>query len=164
MEKLNEFERVFDCNSIAIQVHGHWRSTLINSSGTVIQERSFDNLVTTIGKQFLASFLVSAAAAASTFTMNYVAIGSSNTPETIADTVLGAELVRQVGTTTYVSPSTVQIISTFSAGIGTGNVFEYGVFNTSVTNTGAMLNHSTKGLITKAAGDTLIVACQLTLS
>jgi hypothetical protein len=110
----------------------------------------------------MASFLASAAAAASTFTMKYIAVGSDSTGELAANTALGTELSRSTGTASYVSGQIYQITATFATGSGTGAIYEYGLFSSNTG--GTMLSRDTELVINKGANDTLVVICQLTLS
>jgi hypothetical protein len=153
------FNRVYDGNGS--RLIGNWTYTLQREDGT-IEVRKGTNVVCTNGKEFLASFLYSAAAAASTFTMKYVAIGSDSTAEAAANTALGTELSRHTGTVSYVSNQIFRVTATFAAGSGTGSVYEYGLFSSSTG--GTMLARDTEALISKGAGDILTVQANFTLS
>lgn len=145
-----------------IELRGTWQMVLTGPDGKIKTQIAGTNVVCTNGKEFLASFLYSAAAAASTFTCKYVAIGSDNTGEAAANTALGTELSRHTGTVSYVSGQIYQVTATFAAGSGTGSVYEYGLFSSNTG--GTMITRDTEALITKGAGDTLTVTHQLTLS
>lgn len=140
---------------------GRWRATL-ESGGVVKQVVEGNNVICTNGKEFLASFLSSAAAAAATFTMKYVAIGSDSTAEAAANTALGTELARHTGTASYVSNCIYQVTATFPSGTGTGNIYEYGLFSSSTG--GTMLSRDTETLIAKGANDSLTTVLQITIS
>lgn len=140
---------------------GHWKMTLRGPDGEIKQEREGNNVVTTNGKEFLASFLKSAALAAATFTCKYIGIGSDATAEAAAQTALLTETSRHTGTVSYVSNAIYQVTATFAAGSGTGNVYEYGLFSSS--SAGTMLTRDTEALITKGASDTLTVVHQVTV-
>lgn len=145
-----------------ITLEGEWEATIYDASGGVKDYWKGHNVICTNGKEFLASFLNSAAAAASTFTCKYLAIGSDNTAEAAGNTAMGSELSRTTGTVSYVSNQMYRVSATFAAGSGTGNVYEYGLFSSSTA--GVMLSRVTQGLITKGASDTLAVTCNITLS
>lgn len=140
---------------------GRWFKTLYGPSGEVKTHIVGTNVVCTVGKNFLASFLASAAAAASTFTMKYIAIGTSATPETAADTQLGAEVSRTTGTASSAT-QIYQVTATFATGSGTGAITEYGLFSSSTG--GTIFCHDTEAVINKGANDTLAVVCQITIS
>jgi hypothetical protein len=140
---------------------GRWKLTL-ESGGVVKQVVEGNNVICTNGKEFLASFLYSAAVAASTFTMKYVGIGSDSTAEAAANTALGTELARHTGTVSYVSNQIYQVTATFTSGLGTGDIYEYGLFSSSTG--GTMLSRDTEALITKGASDSLTAVLQVTIS
>ena len=141
---------------------GKWSAVLTGPDGEIKQEVAGNNVVCDNGKEFLASFLYSAAAAASTFTCRYVAIGSDATAEAASNTALGTELARHTGTVSYVSNQIYQVTATFGTGLGTGSIVEYGIFSSATA--GTMLNRDTEAVITKGANDTLTVVCQLTIA
>ena len=145
-----------------LTLKGRYFAKLYGPDGTVKAERAGDNVVTTVGKEFLASFLQSAAAAASTFTCRYAAIGTDSTAEAAANTALGTELSRHTGTVSYVSGGIYQVTATFAAGAGTGAIVEYGLFSSSTG--GTLFSRDTEAVINKGASDTLTVVYQLTLS
>lgn len=144
------------------QLQGRWTTELFGPDGELKDKQEGPNVVCTNGKEFLASFLYSAAVAASTFTCKYIAIGSDATAEAAANTTLGVELSRGTCTVSYVSNQIYQLYTTFLAGSGTGSIVEYGVFSSN--SAGTMLARYTKSTIAKGALDTLKVTCQITLS
>ncbi len=145
-----------------IRLHGRYRAELYGEDGSLKQTVEGDNVVTTVGKEFLASFLSSAAAGAATFTCRYPAIGTDATAEAAGNTALGAELARTTGTVSYVSGAILQVTATFVAGVGTGAIAEYGLFSSSAA--GTLFSRDTEAVINKGASDTLSVVYQLTLS
>lgn len=153
------FKKVYEDQGVKLV--GRWRYHLQREDGTE-EIRQGTNVVCTNGKEFLASFLYSAALAASTFTCKYVAIGSDSTTEAAANTALGTELSRHTGTVSYVSNQIYRVTATFGAGSGTGSIYEYGLFSSSTG--GTMLARDTEALITKGAGDILTVTANFTLS
>lgn len=145
-----------------VKMKGEWFIYLYGPSGELKEKKQGFNVVTTVGKEFLASFLMSAAAGAATFTGKYIAIGSDSTAENAADTALIAETSRATGTASYVSGQIYQVTATFATGSGTGNVYEYGLLSSN--SVGTLIARDTEALITKGAADTLKVICQLTIS
>jgi hypothetical protein len=146
-----------------MKLQGKWWATLYGAPGEVKQTLHGKNVVVTTGHQFMADFLGSAAAAASTFTMRYVAVGSNNTAEAAADTALGTELAR-VSAVVSTATAIYRLIATFASGVATGNIYEYGVFSTLTSGAGTMFSRDTEGLITKGANDELIVTTEITIS
>lgn len=155
------FKKVYDPNQ-AVTLRGNWKYELRDENGNLKDVRLGTNVVCTNGKEFLASFLNSAAAAAATFTMKYIAVGSDATAEAAANTALGTELSRHTGTVSYISGQIYQVKATFAAGSGTGSIVEYGLFSSNTG--GTMLARDTEVAITKGALDTLTVTAQFTLS
>lgn len=145
-----------------VTLKGKYFVVLYGPDGEAKEQREGHNVVTTVGKEFIASFLKSAAVAASTFTCKYAAIGSDSTGEAAANTAMGTELARTTGTVSYTSGAIFNVVATFPAGTGTGNVYEYGLFSSSTG--GTLLSRDTEALITKGAGDTLTVTYNLTFS
>jgi len=94
--------------------------------------------------------------------MHYIGIGSDNTGEAAANTALGTELARHTGTVSVAAGPIYRVTATFTSGLGTGNVYEYGLFNSSAA--GIMLSRDTEGLVTKGANDELRVITEVTFS
>lgn len=155
------FKKVYEDDQ-SVTLRGRWTFELHGPDGRLKETRQGTNVVCTNGKEFLASFLNSAAAAAATFTMKYVGIGTDATAEAAANTALGTELSRHTGTVSYVSNQIYQVKATFATGSGTGAIVEYGLFSSNTG--GTMLNRDTEAVINKGANDTLTVTCQLTIS
>lgn len=145
-----------------IKLKGRYYATLYGPDGAVKDYREGDNLVTTVGKEFIASFLKSAAAAASTFTGRYLAIGTDATAEAVGNTALGTEVSRQSGSVTYTSGGIYQVTATFATGSGTGAIAEYGLLSSSTG--GTLISRDTEAVINKGASDSLVVVYQMTLS
>ena len=145
-----------------VTMKGEWFATLRGPDGNVKDYRQGFNVVTTVGKEFIASFLGSAAAGPATFTGKYIAIGTDATAEAAANTTLGVELSRTTGTASYLSGQIYQITATFAAGSGTGAIAEYGLFSSA--SAGTLIARDTEAVINKGAADTLTVVAQMTLS
>jgi hypothetical protein len=145
-----------------VKMRGKWFVYLYGPDGKLKDSREGVNVVTTVGKEFLASFLNSAVAGAATFTGNYVAIGTNSTAEAIGDTGLGTEVARHTGTASYISGQIFQVKATFATGSGTGAIVEYGLLSSNTA--GTLIARDTESAINKGANDTLTVICQLTVS
>lgn len=145
-----------------VKMRGEWFAILYGPDGEVKDQRQGYNVVTTVGKEFMASFLSSAAAGAATFTGRYIAIGTDATAEAAGDTALGVELSRSTGTASYISGQIFQVTATFAAGSGTGAIAEYGLFSSNTG--GTLIARDTEAVINKGAADILIVTAQMTLS
>lgn len=145
-----------------MKVKGHWWIKVYGPSGELKTERDGDNVVTDVGKEFLASFLKSAAAAASTFTCKYVAVGTNTTSEAASNTALGTELARHTGTVSYVSNAIFKVTATFPTGSVVGAVAEYGLLSSS--NAGTLFARDTEAVINVGASDNMTVVAQITYS
>ena len=140
---------------------GRWFIRLY-SGEELKEEVSGKNVITDNGLEFLASFLSSAVAGASTFDMDHIAIGTDSTAEASTDTSLGIETARNTATVSYVSNAIYRATATFTSGQGTGAIVEYGLFSSGTG--GTMLSRDTEAVINKGANDTLEVTTEITLS
>jgi hypothetical protein len=150
-----------DDNKGGVTLTGHWYINLYGQNGELKDSRSGKNVITTNGLSFLSSFLSSANAAASTFTMQYCAIGTDSTAEAAANTALGTETERHTGVVSYVSSAVYRVTSTFPSGTA-GAIVEYGLFSSNTA--GTMLSRDTESVINKGVNDTLTVTTEITLS
>jgi hypothetical protein len=91
-----------------------------------------------------------------------MAVGSSNTAAVTSQTALGGELGRVALTSTTRAANTVTYVGTFPAGTGTGAITEAGILNAATT--GNMLCRTVFGVVTKAAGDTVIITWNVTVA
>lgn len=141
---------------------GKYFATVYGPDGSVKSAVEGPNVVCTNGKEFLASFLSSAAAGAATFTQRYIGVGTAVTAEDAADTTLGTEIARQTGTASYLSGNIYQVTATFATNSAVGAVTEYGVFSSNTA--GTMLSRDVEAAVNVGVSDTLKVVWQLTLS
>lgn len=160
----DKFERVYTDEEMkrAIIPRGVWTATQYGPYGTMIAQIRGTNVVTTNGKDFIASFLVSAAATAATFTMIYVACGTGTTAETASDTALVSETKRVTATASHNGSGVYQLVASFNTNSAVGSITEYGIFNS--TSAGTMLARDTESALNIGASDTLTVTAQITLS
>jgi len=146
-----------------MKLKGRWYVTLYGPNNEVKDYKEGNNVITTDGTSFVAAFLNSAAAAAATFTMNYIGIGTDATAENSSDTALGTELDRALGTMSNVAGSIYRITATFACGTtSAGAITEYGVFDS--TTGGTMLSRDTESVINKGTNDDLVVVTEITVS
>jgi len=144
-----------------VTVVGRWYISLYGEDGALKDQQCGKNVITTNGLDFLASFLNSAAAAASTFTMNYIAIGTDATAEAAANTALGIETERHTGVVSYVSNAIYRVTATFPSGTA-GAIVEYGLFSSNTA--GTMFSRDTEAVINKGINDILVVTTEITLA
>jgi hypothetical protein len=143
-----------------VVIKGRWTAELTAMDGSLKDRREGDNLVVTNGKEFMASFLHSAVTGSS-WTMQFIAVGTDGTAAALADTGLGTELARHTGTATYTSGAIYEVVGTFAAGVGTGAIVEYGLFSANAA--GTMLSRDIEAVINKGSTDTLTVTAQVTI-
>lgn len=141
---------------------GNWSMELKGPDGQIKDKRESHNVVTTVGKEFLASFLYSAAVASSAFDVKHMAIGTDSTAEAVGNTALGTEVARHTGTAGYTSGAIYSVVATFATGSGTGAITEYGLLSSNTA--GTLFSRLTTAAINKGANDTLTVTAQLTIS
>lgn len=154
MSDVNEF----------VQLKGSVHVQLIGPDGKVKQEHENHNLIVTVGKSYLATWLT--AATQSTYFMSYMGLGTGSSGPTSGDTTLGAELSgggysRQQGTLTP-SSNVWQNVATFGPGNGTAAITEAGLFSASTS--GTMFARQVFSAYNKAAGDTLVITWTVTFS
>lgn len=149
-----------------VRVYGKWRIERHTPDGMgsmcVAEVRDGINIITTVGKEALASLLYSATVTATTNTFKYLAIGTGTGGESASDTTLGTETARHTGVVSYISGAIYQVKATFAAGTGTGAITEYGLFNSN--SVGTMFCRDVESVINKGASDTLTATLQVTLS
>lgn len=154
MSTMNEFA----------QFKGSVHVQLFDEAGKLKQEHEDHNLIVTVGKSYLATWLT--AATQSTEFMSYIALGTGSTAPASGDTALQTELsgggYSRVQGTLSSSSNVWQNQATFSPGNGTAAITEAGIFSASTS--GTMFARQTFSVYNKAAGDTLIVTWTVTLS
>ena len=143
-----------------MKLTGYIKFDLFDAKGNLKQHEEVKNVVVTVGKNYLAAWLMAASQAG--FFMQYLALGTGVTAANSADTTLETELATRVAGTLTSSTNVWQNQGTFGAGINTGAITEAGIF--SASSGGTMLARQVFPVINKAAGDSLQVTWQITLS
>lgn len=147
-----------------LELQGRWYIKLYRGD-ELVEERAGRNIITTDGKSFLAAFLNSAAATAATWVMRYIAIGTGTGGEAAGNTALGTEAARATtGTVSNVTGAIYRVTATFTSGVGTGAITEYGLFNTASATAGTMFSRDLESVINKGASDTLTVITDITVA
>lgn len=144
----------------SIKAKGHIKFELFDENGKLKELREIDNVVVTVGKTYLATWLA-AASQAGAF-MQYIALGTGTTAASAADTALQTELATRVAGTITSSTNVWQNQATFGAGVDTGAVTESGLL--SASSSGTLFAHQVFAVINKAAGDSLQVTWTVTFS
>jgi hypothetical protein len=137
---------------------------LIGPDGVVKQEHTNSNLVVTIGKSYLATWLA-ANSQAGKF-MPYIGLGNVATGPASGDIQLNSECTapgysRSLGTLSSLSNVWTNS-ATFAPGNGTDAIVEAGLFTASTS--GTMLAHQTFPVYNKQAGDTMTVTWNISFN
>jgi len=143
-----------------IKVTGHIEFILTDENGNVKEKKELKNLVVTAGKTYLATWLTQATQ--SDYFMRYVGLGTGTNAPAVGDTTLQTPLASRVAGTLTPSSNIWQNVASFGPGVNTGAITEAGIF--SASSGGTMLARQVFSVINKAAGDTLQVTWQITLS
>lgn len=139
---------------------GRIKFDLYDSSGKLKESREINNVVVTVGKNFLANWLT--AATQSDYFMRYIGLGTGATAASASDTALQTELSTRSAGTLSSSTNVWQNQATFGPGVNTGAITEAGIF--SASSGGTLFARQVFGVITKNAGDSLQVTWQVTFS
>lgn len=145
-----------------VKITGHWDAKLYDETGSLKGEVSGKNVICTAGKTALVNYLVSAAVSATRNPFYFVAIGTGGTAETAADTSLSSESARATGTASSTTAAVYTVYASFGAGVGTGAIVEYGLFDTSTG--GTMFSRDTEAVLNKGVSDSLTVFTKITIS
>ena len=146
----------------SLKARGVLQLTLIDEAGN-IKSHDTHNLVVNTGLAYIASRMKDTSSTA----MTHMGIGSGTAAAAAADVGLGSQLARVVLdstsiVTTTVTSDSVQYVSTFTAGTGTGAVTEAGIFNASTA--GTLLCRTVFPVINKGALDTLVITWKVTVA
>jgi len=136
---------------------GTLQIVLTDEFGNVKEKRDLKNIVTSVGKAWIAAMM----AATPPALMSNMAIGTGTTAADPSQTTLVTETARVVLSSTVVNSNTVTYTATFGAGQGTGAVTEAGIFN--AASAGTMLNRTTFSAINKGSSDTISITWVVTL-
>jgi len=120
--------------------------------GEVISDETVDNLITTVGKSWIAARQKDSGQPAQ---LSHMACGTNSTAAAVGDSTLGAEIARVALTTAggTVSANVVTYVATFPAGTGTGAVTEIGLFN--AASSGTLVSRAVFAVKNKEAGDAI---------
>lgn len=135
-----------------LSVSGMLEIVLKDEFGNIKEQRTLKNLITDLGKAWIAARMVDAGIPDA---MSYMAIGTGTTATASSQTALVTESARSALTSSVVSGSTITYSATFGAGSGTGAVTEAAILNAAAV--GTMFNRTTFAAINKGASDTLSI-------
>lgn len=147
----------------SIKMKGKLNIVLTGPNGEVKEQREVDNLVVTVGKNFIASSMVKTTTN-SPAAMTHMEVGTGTTAAAVGDTTLQTAVASSRVTLTSATASTnsVAYVATFPAGTGTGALTEAGIFNAS--SAGTMLCRTVFSVINKGAADTLGITWTVTVN
>lgn len=145
----------------SLKITGHVQVTLFNESGDVKDSFEVKNLVVNAGKDFIAASMLKTTSN-SPAAMSHMALGTTNTSASGANTALGSEVGRVALGSATNSQNVVTYTATFPAGTGTGAIVEAGIFNDATT--GTMLCRTTFAVVNKAAADAMSITWTVTVS
>ena len=143
-----------------ITAKGRIKFDLYDASGNLKDSKEINNVVVTVGKNFLALWLTAATQA--DYFMRYIGLGTGTNAAAAGDTDLQIPLPTRVAGTLSSSTNVWQNQATFGPGVNTGAITEAGIF--SASGGGTLFARQTFGVITKNAGDSLQVTWQVTFS
>lgn len=144
--------------SDSVKMTGKLKIELRGPDGEVKHSQEIDNLVVTVGKNFIASRMAGTTPAV----MSHMAIGTGVTAAAAGDTTLGTEAGRVALTSTTATTNSVAYVATFPAGTGTGAITEAGLFNAS--SAGTLLCRTVFSVVNKAAADSLGITWTVTVN
>jgi hypothetical protein len=143
-----------------MKAKGRIKFELFDASGKLKEVREINNVVVTVGKNYLASWLT--AATQSDYFMRYIGLGTGTNAANASDTDLQTPLSTRVAGTLSSAANVWQNVALFGPGVDTGAITESGIF--SAVSAGTLMARQTFAVINKAAGDSLQVTWQITLS
>jgi len=141
-----------------VNVTGRLKISRLSESGDELEVREVKNLIVAVGKNVITSRLVGN----TTAIPSHMAVGSSNTAATTAQTALGTELGRVVLDSSTRTNNTIAYVATFPAGTGTGSLTEAAILNAS--STGDMLCRTNFNAVNKGAADVIVITWNVTIS
>jgi len=145
-----------------LKLSGQLNIVLKDKAGNIKDERMEKNLVVNTGLAFIASRMIGT----SKSVMSHMAIGSSTSSATGAQTdlvsMLGAREAIDSSNIIGTNNEKVVYVSNFEAGDGTGAVTEAGIFNAATS--GDMLCRTVFAVVNKAADDTMSISWTITIA
>jgi hypothetical protein len=135
-----------------IHVKGTPTFTLINEHGVVIKKFTAPNIITSGGRNYIASRMSSS----STPVLNWIGIGTGSAPTLFTDYKLATEVARVSVLSVTTNLNMITYTAVFGPGVGTGTIQEAGTFNSATVDTGIISRISFPPFV-KAAGDTINV-------
>lgn len=144
------------------RLHGHFILNAYHADGVLFAHVEQDNIVVTAGFKGIGHLVFNSNSGVSPNTYRYIAIGSSGTAPTSADTALNSECgyTRQLTSSPTYSGGVNTLTGTFTG--QTCNAQEIGILDAS--SSGNLLTHQTFSNINLASSDTLTATYTVTES
>lgn len=145
-----------------VKLSGAFTLELFGADGKLKDSRYVKNTIVTVGKNFLAAWLI--AASQSTPFMEYQGLGTGTTAAVVGDTDLETPLATRIQGTLTV-PGSVNIVQNqaiFGAGVNTGALTEAGLF--SLIAAGTLFARQVFPVVNKSATDSITITWQVTLA
>lgn len=142
-----------------IKPQGTLSIQLTGPDGKIKYNEQVNNLVVTVGKNWIASRMFDTSIPAD---MSHMAVGTNNTAAAVGNTTLNTESARVALTSTTISTNTTAYVATFGAGVGTGALVEAGILNAS--SSGVLLCRTVFSVVNKGADDTLTITWTITIN
>ena len=146
-------------NQETLNMKGELTIERFDISGMLVEKRKIPNLVVSGGKNLMISRLLSTTDGV----MTHMGVGTGVTSPVAGNTALGTALGARIAlTSASQSSNTVTYVGTFDAGVSTGAITEAGIFN--ALTSGTMLCRTTFPVVNKAAGDSIVITWNVTIS
>jgi hypothetical protein len=146
-------------NQESLNIKGELTIERFDISGQLVEKRKIPNLVVSSGKNLMISRLLGTTDGV----MTHMGVGTGVTSPVIGNTGLETQLGARIALTSATQTSnTVTYVGTFNAGVSTGAITEAGIFN--ALTSGTMLCRTTFPVVNKAAGDSIVITWQVTIS
>jgi hypothetical protein len=134
-----------------LKASGKLKIVLRGPDGKIKKEEHVNNLIVTVGKNWIASRMNDA-----NLVMSHMAVGTGTTAAGATDTALETQLNSRVAlTSTNVTGNEVEYIATFGTGGFVGAIAEAGIFNASTD--GDMLARTVFPVVNKGTDDALTI-------
>lgn len=140
-----------------IKLTGKVNIKVINDDKTIDKEVNIENLVVTAGKNYVAKRIVDDL----TDPMSHMAVGSSQTIQTLTDTALLQEVDRETFYSVTVTGQSIEYVATFAPGSVVRSLAEAGILN--AASGGDLLCRTTFPPITQSTSQTIAISWVLSV-
>lgn len=118
----------------------------------LVGDVTINNIVVTTGQDYVASRMIANTADV----MSHMAIGSSQTPQTLDDTALLQEIIRTSFYSVTQTGSEIEYVASFAPGLTSRSITEAGILNAS--SGGILLCRTTFPIITQSTSQTIAIS------